>query len=341
MVVNRLAPEQGKGVPSDDVLPQLQIRRRLLKDAYQGRQGGASGSYSRKMADDLLRPAPMTSLTREEFDILRGFLIETFTLEQEGLVDTVGHLMRTEKPGELVRRLQVQELWKSKQMSGISPSQTDSLSIWPDNATLLPGLEGWFWKAMDSKIAEKRPLPAVALDVGASGCSFANRVKAKYGDSVIMHASNLESQPHKPVDHHHLLCGEYLPEGFRGGFDIVVAHWAAEMTVLPHIFIGNLARSLSEGGEAGISLNTHIMSGINLVLDEGLKGKLDEYYHRQGMRARILSQLERVNEETPIEVLFDRQPVKTPASEKTGADPGKYYAYVYIKRPKTGKNAGM
>jgi len=337
MINQRTAPEEGKdGTSEYDLLALPQIRRRLLRDAYADRAGGASKSHSKRMVDGLLRLKPLTSLTGEEYELLRLYLIEHFSQAQEMLYEKTNFLRPIDRPEGLVGRLSRHELWAREFDFERIPGRVEkaTMGVWSSKDRLSEGIDAWFWKAMDKRVEEGQR-PVDFLEIGAAECQFAEKVKRRYGAGVIVHASSLESQPHKDVDRFHLLCTEFMPETFNAGFDVVVANWAAEFAVFPHIFISNAVKCLREGGEAAITLNTHRLAGVDLILDKRLERKVRDYYGRQGLFERLTRQLEAVNEETPIEVMIDQHQFKETAPMKDGVtdQPEKdYEVYVFVKR---------
>lgn len=297
----RRVHESGReALPDYGLLPQPPYLRRIIRDARLGRVAGASHAYSRKLAAQLLSSEPLTPLSNEERGLLKAYLTETFDETQDDAHRKVTVLLGDGvEPPELLHRLTSLDGWDTEfEMPTKSGSKRKTaLSIWRSMGGLSSQLDQWFRSAMERKTGGGRQV--VFMDVGAAECQFAHEVKETYGSDVLVHATGLESQPHAPVDFFHQICGEHFPKDFGGLFDVVVSQGALEFSLLPHIFIENVAKSLALNGEAGLKFDAVI--GMPSIMDEKLADRVRGYYGQRGVFERINDTLRSLGESASVE----------------------------------------
>ena len=117
------------------------------------------------------------------------------------------------------------------------------------------------------------------VDFGAQRCEFISGVREKFKhDGVNVTATSLRYAPHMPVDEYALAPFEWLPKRFENRFDVAVSNTALEYSVMPHLALRGIARTLAPEGEAFLDIqNSQVLQIIYLMRNHGL-GKCEKQY---------------------------------------------------------------
>jgi SAM-dependent methyltransferase len=98
--------------------------------------------------------------------------------------------------------------------------------------------------------AEKAGIKPKVLDVGSCGAQMLFDLKQALNGNVTTFALSPFDEPRLPTDFSFLKFAEYLPESFRGNFDLIFSHSALEYTVFQDLALENIAECLAVDGIA-------------------------------------------------------------------------------------------
>jgi hypothetical protein len=116
------------------------------------------------------------------------------------------------------------------------------------------------------------------MDLGAETAQMLMDLKKEFGDKIETHAVSPTDSPRFPVDHYHMVLGEFLPREFGGKFHLITSLAAFPYMLFPHLALKNVAQSLSRGGKAVISRRRHVAS---LLVPIEIIEEAGRYFSRQ------------------------------------------------------------
>jgi hypothetical protein len=198
-----------------------------------GRERPGGSSDIRADVAELMSPAPMTSLSGDEKSLLTAFLEMRLKLRSRADLNRASC-----KPGDINRAFSSHEAFQESDYGDGS------------RAEYSPELESEFDRFLTDAIS--RSGNARVADFGAAGAEFISKRRAAHQGTVHACATSLHYQPHASVDDYVQAPFEWLPKRMESSFDAVVSHMAWRYSILPHIALRNMARSLAPGGRAAL-----------------------------------------------------------------------------------------